>query len=99
MWRCPSLVRQSPWCWWSKYGDFEPEDDHALYPAPHAVLEAYRKTVNVSFTVLAEEIKISEQMLRRIFHKGAGLGSINRRRSLARRFSVPLDLLGLDALH
>src|SRR5436305_1946373 len=99
MWRCLSLSIQSPWRWWGEYGDFEPEDALALCPAPHAVLEAYRKAINVSFTVLAEEMQISERMVRRIFHQGAGLGSIKRRRSFGHRLSVPPDLLGLDALH
>ena len=93
------MRRQSLWRWWHLEGDYPPEDEHALHPAPHSVLDAYRKAAKVSFTILSEETKISEQMLRRIFHQGAGLDSIKRRRSFARRFSVPPDLLGLAALH
>lgn len=85
--------------WWSEYGDFPPEDEQKRAPSPSAVLESYRIAGKVDTAQLAEEMQISVQMVRRIFHKGDGLDSIQRRRILSRRLDVPPELLGLDSLH
>lgn len=85
--------------WWSEYGDFPPEDEQKRAPSPSAVLESYRIAGKVDTAQLAEEMQISVQMVRRIFHKGDGLDSIQRRQRLSRRLDVPPELLGLDSLH
>jgi hypothetical protein len=85
--------------WWSEYGDFPPEDERERAPSPSAVLEAYRMAGNVDIAQLAEEMHLSVQMVRRIFHQCDGLNSIKRRRRLGKRLNVPPELLGLDCLH
>src|SRR5947199_10575881 len=93
-----SVKNNPPWRWWHTYGLFPPEDSEEAYPAPHAVLEAYRIQAHVELVVLAQELGISEQMIRRIFHKGAALDSLARRRKMVHRLSIPPQLLGLDPL-
>jgi hypothetical protein len=85
--------------WWSEYGDFPPEDERERAPSPSAVLEAYRIAANVNSAQVAEEMHLSVQMVRRIFHQCDGLDSIKRRRRLGKRLNVPPELLGLDRLH
>jgi hypothetical protein len=85
--------------WWSEYGDFPPEDERERAPSPQNVLEAYRVVGKVELPQLAEEMHLSVQMVRRIFHQGDGLDSIQRRRILGMRLKVPPQLLGLDTLH
>lgn len=93
-----SVKNNPPWRWWHTYGLFPPEDSEEAYPTPHAVLEAYRIQAHVELVVLAQELGISEQMIRRIFHKGATLDSVARRRKMVHRLSIPPQLLGLDPL-
>jgi hypothetical protein len=85
--------------WWRRYGDFPPEDERERAPRACAVVEAYRLVAKVDFPRLAEELKLSERMVRRIFHEGAGLDSIQRRRQLAKRLTIPPQLLGLDSIY
>ena len=85
--------------WWSEHGDFPPEDERKRTPSASRVLESYRTAGNVKFPQLAGEMHLSVEMLRRIFHQGEGLDSIERRRELARRLKIPPELLGLDSLH
>ena len=85
--------------WWSRYGDFPPEDERELAPRASAVIEAYRLIAKVDFPQLSEELNLSERMVRRIFHEGAGLDSIQRRRILAQRLVIPPQLLGLDSTY
>src|SRR5579859_4074445 len=85
--------------WWSGYGNFPPEDERERYPLASAVLEAYRIAAKVDITKLAEEMQISGQMTRRIFHQNEGIDYIERRRLLAKRLEIPPQLLGLDSLH
>jgi hypothetical protein len=85
--------------WWSVYGDFPPEDEREHAPSASHVLESYRIAAHVKFPQLAEEMHLSVEMLRRIFHQGDGLDSIQRRRILGMRLAVPPELLGLDHLH
>jgi len=85
--------------WWCRHGDFPPEDEQECVPSPRHVLEAYRLANKVSFPQLSEEFHLSEQMLRRIFHQGHGLDSMQRRRILAGRLDIPPELLGLDSVY
>jgi len=97
-WRKGTLLEKGCY-WWSEYGNLPPEDEHERVPSPSAVLESYRMVGKVAIAQLAEEMQISVQMVRRIFHKGDGLDSIQRRQRLSRRLDIPPELLGLDGLH